>query len=620
MTNKELNLAILAKLYEIAERVWQKMVRTECGSFRASEILKNLYDTILWGDDIDVDEPCRVEVDTFRCTFKLGGIFQFVANFESLAGVGKNARLFTYEEEERRELGKVIFQANKAMAELCKFVDAQNALSSLCYIFIDAERNRLVACDGKKMLTMPINILGKAGDTKDMLINARIWKKMCAKMKNGRSYEVEATKLDNHDQATQTVCEDFISYVPYTRPYVNYAACYSKVSDDLCIHIGESWSDVQKFIKTDPADDDKVYLSGKRGEDMITVKMDDSEATFHVGKLAHSFNICFARDMMMAASYVETIYLTQDPNSPKPVQGKDGNVYLFCGFKFADAFVGDIENGVAYLDGVKFEKSLLQTASEITEKSEVKEVAPSKHIPVSKSEPTKKATSCKKQEAKAKKSNDGRKFTFEAISIKPGTAITFAPLGCKVTTTEDNKVEYMGETYTLSGFCKKFMPANKRNKAESYRGCAFFTYMGVKLEKAFKDVLKRREENAESEIVAPTEPVATIEVETVTKPIANVETIAPTESIANVETIIPAKSELKAEIIQIKTFTNNCAKDCLEHIPLYRATCEPIRVYIRAGVVVVPLAGDMAVYRKKSAYSPNVVNELPLPPPYIRNG
>lgn len=34
MTNKELNMAILSKLYEIAEMIWQKMVRNDHGCFR----------------------------------------------------------------------------------------------------------------------------------------------------------------------------------------------------------------------------------------------------------------------------------------------------------------------------------------------------------------------------------------------------------------------------------------------------------------------------------------------------------------------------------------------------------------------------------------------------------
>ena len=37
------------------------------------------------------------------------------------------------------------------------------------------------------------------------------------------------------------------------------------------------------------------------------------------------------------------------------------------------------------------------------------------------------------------------------------------------------------------------MPDDRRNKANSYRGCAFFAYKGVKLDKMFKEALKEKE-------------------------------------------------------------------------------------------------------------------------------
>ena len=50
MTNKELNMAILSQLYEIAEMIWQKMSRNDHGCFRASEIVRNLDKIFYWGD------------------------------------------------------------------------------------------------------------------------------------------------------------------------------------------------------------------------------------------------------------------------------------------------------------------------------------------------------------------------------------------------------------------------------------------------------------------------------------------------------------------------------------------------------------------------------------------
>lgn len=68
MTNKELNMAILSKLYEIAEMIWQKMVRNDHGCFRASEIAKNLGKIFYW-DEADKDELIQIEVGSFRCAY-----------------------------------------------------------------------------------------------------------------------------------------------------------------------------------------------------------------------------------------------------------------------------------------------------------------------------------------------------------------------------------------------------------------------------------------------------------------------------------------------------------------------------------------------------------------------
>ena len=53
-----------------------------------------------------------------------------------------------------------------------------------------------------------------------------------------------------------------------------------------------------------------------------------------------------------------------------------------------------------------------------------------------------------------------------------------------------NKVEFCGEVFTLSGFCKEFMPDDKRTKSNSYRGCNFFFLDGVCLGKIFREVME----------------------------------------------------------------------------------------------------------------------------------
>ena len=93
------------------------------------------------------------------------------------------------------------------------------------------------------------------------------------------------------------------------------------------------------------------------------------------------------------------------------------------------------------------------------------------------------------------------KFSFEAIGVNVGDALTFID-GTKVIAAEDNKVLFGGRLFTLSGFCKDFMPDDKRTKSNTYRGCAFFFKDGVKLEKLFKDAQNKSFVSSKEEIAA----------------------------------------------------------------------------------------------------------------------
>lgn len=93
------------------------------------------------------------------------------------------------------------------------------------------------------------------------------------------------------------------------------------------------------------------------------------------------------------------------------------------------------------------------------------------------------------------------KFSFDAIGVNVGDELTFID-GTKVIAAEDNKVLFCGEQFTLSGFCKEFMPDDKRTKSNTYRGCAFFFKDGVKLETLFKDAQKKSLVSSKEEIAA----------------------------------------------------------------------------------------------------------------------
>ena len=497
-------MAILSKLYEIAEMIWQKMARNDHGCFRASEIAKNLNKIFYWGE-ADEDELMQVEVGSFRCEFAAAHIFRLVTKFESLAGIGKNAHMFTYQEENSKERGCVCFQATKEMAELCDFVYKKHDMEAIISIFIDADKNRLVATDSHKMLAMPITITRKSGDTSDMLINAKTWKKMCAKMKPGKVYDLVAVKLDNREKVTVIEFDGMTSYEPSPCRFVDWASCFGNIFDGYCVHVSDSWDAIRKTIWNTL--EEYAYLSGKKGEKLIQVKMGDNVATFATDEvLKHSFSLCFGCEHLLAIPQMDILYLGTEAQTPKMAECKNGNVYVLCPCKDDDSYIGEkVADGVYDAGKPGKGMKLLQQGCETTPAVLEKKAA---------STSEKKAASLCTKKADA----DSRKFAFEKIGIQPGSAITFIHGGQKVITTADNKVEYQGKVYTLSGFCKEFMPDDRRNKANSYRGCAFFAYDGVKLEKMFKEALKAKEhvdlaqdkKEEEKEIKHPSCPMAII--------------------------------------------------------------------------------------------------------------
>lgn len=569
MTIKELNMAILNKLYEIAEMIWQKMARNDHGCFRASEIAKNLGKIFYWGD-ADKDELIQIEVGNFRCEFAAAHIFRLVTKFENLAGIGKKAHMFNYQEENEKERGCVCFQATKEMAELCDFVYKKQDKEAVTSIFIDAEKKRLVATDTYKLLAMPVTITQKAGDTSEMLINAKTWKKMCAKMKKGETYELMATKLDNREEATVIEFEGVTSYEPSTCRFVNWTYCFSKLSAEHSVHLGSSWEAIQQMIRS--VNEELVYLSGKQGEKVITVKMGENWATFATDEvLAHSFNLCFMGEKLLSISQLDVLYLDMEANTSKPAVCGNGYIYLICPYTMGDAYVGELVADGVYDAGKAGNLiDLLQQSCEIT----TPVVSEKKVVPVVSS--SEKAASS--SEKKKKSVDDSRKFTFDKIGIEPGDIITFIHGGQRVITIDNNKVVYQGKVYTLSGFCKEFMPDDRRNKANSYRGCAFFAYKGVKLDKMFKEALKAKEH---ADLAQDKE-----EDEKETK---------------HLSVSVPA-AIIKMNIAELLAS------------PSYTRDFKPVCGYLVSSPIIVPFGRDKDVGARKTHYLVGVAAQ-PMPPP-----
>lgn len=69
-------------------------------------------------------------------------------------------------------------------------------------------------------------------------------------------------------------------------------------------------------------------------------------------------------------------------------------------------------------------------------------------------------------------------FTFAMAHIPENADLIFIEGGQKVKAKGKNRIEFVGQTYSLTGFVRKFIPPSKRNKKDAYQGPAFFTYKG----------------------------------------------------------------------------------------------------------------------------------------------
>lgn len=101
-----------------------------------------------------------------------------------------------------------------------------------------------------------------------------------------------------------------------------------------------------------------------------------------------------------------------------------------------------------------------------------------------------KVTKSKKQETQKVKTNRRPAFRFSMIGLKPGDVVYFEHGDIPVTVVSENTVAYDNEIYTLSRFCKHFMPEEGSENRE-YQGPAHFLYNGRTLDDIRKDKEKK---------------------------------------------------------------------------------------------------------------------------------
>lgn len=412
----------------------------------------------------------------------------FVSVFEKLASVGRNARQFVFEESGEL-LGKVTFEVSKGMSELCKFVADDELRPVMNYIILDAANNCLVASDGHKLLSFPTKVLEHSGDLSNFYINPKKFALMCKKMKKGEVYSVTATKESvNGKECNKLEFESITSNIGYIGRYPNWKSVIPKVSNELALHFDKNaWNEIKKFCKVAKKDGaNTISLHGLSGESKITLSYDDCKRDLAIeNKLQHTIDdVSFMIKSIIAFDSVDTLYLGKSSSHAAVATNSLGNIYLL---------MPAVYEGRGYSVDTRYVPFDIDVLEERANKP-TEDVIPAKVDNVTTEEKecaTEKKTGQTNKPAKVvsldKPSN---KFSFDAVGVNVGDKLTFID-GTEVIAAEDNKVSFCGELFTLSGFCKEFMPDDKRTKSNTYRGCVFFFKDGVKLEKLFKEQQKK---------------------------------------------------------------------------------------------------------------------------------
>lgn len=532
MSDKEMNLAILNKLYEIADKVFNEGVNVKEGNYTASDLAKmknsafkdgyletenkKVYD---YSAQKIVEKDCfiapmaSVNVLSFVCSFCVVQIFALVAKFEKLASIGSKKKMFIKQKDNNEVLCTVKVLINKYYSKLslhCANDDLRPSMKNVC---LDIRNGRAAASDGHTMLIKGLDVVSTEHFTYDYnlpLVNGKDFKKMCSLAKSGSTLTCKLVREPDGNTYWVSECCGYYSKNEANR-YVNYSSVVPKISpDNLCTINEKTWKGISKWLKKNKGFNSigVVIIKHKENDNRITFTINGMydnhdgieiscecenvpNKNFAIGLKIDSllrfenFNFTLGRYANEALVYVGSL----EVGMMMPMYIDDE----YDGFKLSDGYIG------AY-DYCGFAESFDMPTNEPSE-----DVIPAKVDNVTTEEKecaTEEKTEQTNKSAKVvsldKPSN---KFSFAAIGVNVGDKLTFVD-GTEVIAAEDNKVSFCGELFTLSGFCKEFMPDDKRTKSNSYRGCAFFFKDGVKLEKLFKEQQKKSLVSSKEEIAA----------------------------------------------------------------------------------------------------------------------
>lgn len=496
MNEKDKNFAILSKLYEFADEIWANVEDKRAGVFTASEIarsIKSCKDVIVCFGDLG-DEQITVEVDSFSCSIPKSRIFEYIRVFERLADVSSNkAKTFVCEEEKGNVLGSCKFELTKDFADLAKFVSKDELRPSLMNVAINVDLSCLIASDGRVLKAYPVRIIETSGDMSDFQIQGAMFSKLCKRLGARKTYIAECTNYGDSGYIENCVfsCGGLSITTKYSGRYPNVKGVIRDVREaGRMILCPDAWKGATKFFKSSKGQtvkitanvgDDFAVLSNEDGSECVIKTLQNPaqnvESTHKADSLRLFGNVC---EIFFNGQNCPLTFISGDASM--------GLVMPCCSEKYYELGESERHNPIELAKAARIDKKAAKVISCRPAKEKARKTPPT-------------ASCGNNTEGAASR----KRFSFDAVGVSVGDKLSFID-GTEVVAVAGNKVEFCGEVFTLSGFCKEFMPDEKRTKSNSYRGCNFFFLDGVCLGKLFRDVME----------AAPDVPPVIDEVEAVT--------------------------------------------------------------------------------------------------------
>lgn len=270
MSDKEMNLAILNKLYEIADKVFNEGVNVKEGNYTASDLAKMkdsaFKDGYLKTEKKSYKNECNKQVEkdcfiapmasvnvlSFVCSFCVVQIFALVAKFEKLASIGSKKRMFIKQKDNNEVLCTVKVLINKYYSKLslhCANDDLRPIMRNIC---LDIRNGRAAASDGHTMLIKGLDVVSTEHFTYDYnlpLVNGKDFKKMCSLAKSGNTLTCKLVREPDGNKYWVSECCGYYSKTEAYR-YVNYSSVLPKISlDNLCTINEKTWKGISKWLK-----------------------------------------------------------------------------------------------------------------------------------------------------------------------------------------------------------------------------------------------------------------------------------------------------------------------------------------------------------------------------------